>query len=454
MPNTPHPENNAPVANILKTLGPRFQSLVPAEDARHQGPRQKILAWQIVVGLVAHQIHFHGCFAARIRQLFGVSLSDSALSQRREKLGAEPFAKVAAHALRPLAEVDRHGGCFFKKLRLVGIDGTRWSLPNTPRNNAQVKKSVSRRGAAAFAKAGFCALVELGTHAPLGAVPGLHGQSELALSGEVLAQLPAQSLLILDRLYGQGPFVDQLTGVCAARASHFLVRVREKLGAPVIEKLPDGSAWVEVRVCDPDKPRRVLRTIRVREVRGRVWNRRRKQWSEVRLWTSLGPEQATPEELLGLYARRWEQEIFYKELKIQLRGGDLLAGHTPQSAAQEMLALTVAASLLAGERLAAAAASGDPRILAAGAVRISFGACRAQIAALWTVLEAGRGLLDANTETALILRVREQIARDALRVRRPRSCERKVRQPVKKWPRMFTPSSITSAVAYELRTIA
>jgi len=50
--------------------------------------------------------------------------------------------------------------------------------------------------------------------------------------------------------------------------------------------------------------------------------------------------------------------------------------------------------------------------------------------------------------------VREQIARAALRVRRPRSCERKVRQPVKKWPRMFTPSSITSPTHYKLRTIA
>jgi hypothetical protein len=454
MPNTPHPQNSASVASILKTLGPQFQSIVPAEEGRHQGPRQKIRSWQIVVGLIGQQIHFHGCFAALIRQLFGVSLSDSALSQRREKLGVEPFAKVVAHALRPLAEAHRHGGCFFKKLRLVGIDGTRWSLLNTPRNNAQVKKSVSRRGEAAFAKAGFCALVELGTHAPLGAATGLNGQSELALAREVLAQLPGQSLLILDRLYGQGPFVDQLAGVCAARASHFLVRVREKLDVQILEKLPDGSAWVEVRVCDPEKPRRVLRTIRVREVRGRVWNRRKKLWSEVRLWTSLVPEQATPEELLGLYARRWEQEIFYKELKIQLRGGDLLAGHTPQSAAQEMLALTVAASVLADERLAAAAASGDPAILASGAVRISFGACRTQIAALWTVLEAGRGLLDAHTEAALIVRVREQIARDALRVRRPRSCERKVRQPVKKWPRMFTPSSITSPVAYEVRTIA
>ena len=98
--------------------------------------------------------------------------------------------------------------------------------------------------------------------------------------------------------------MDQLAGVCAARAIHFLVRVREKLDAQIVGKLPDGSAWLEVRVCDPEKPRRVLRTIRVREVRGRGWNRDKNLWNEVRLWTSLGPEQATPEEILGLYARR------------------------------------------------------------------------------------------------------------------------------------------------------
>ncbi len=458
MPIAQHPENSLLVTSILNVLGPEFHRVVPPGEGRHQGPRQKILDWQILVGLIAHQVHFHGCFSARIRQLFGVSLSDSALSQRRDRLGLEPFESVVRHALRPLAETEKHGGCFFKGLRLTGIDGTQWSLLNTPQNNAQVGKRVSRRGAAAFAKVGLCTLVELGTHAPLGAALGPHAQSELALAAEVLPQLPAQSLLILDRLYGQGPFVDRLSAVCAARASHFLVRVREKIAAEASDKLPDGSAWVEVRVCDPEKPREVLRTLRVREVRGRVWNRRQQQWSDVRLWTSLGPEEATPQELLALYARRREQEIFYKELKLQIRGSDLLAGHTPQSAAQEMLALLVAASLLAGERLAAAEAGGDPAIIAAGAVRISFGACfgacQSHMVALWMVLQAGRGLLDAATEAALIARVREQIARAALRVRRPRSCERKVRQPVKKWPRMFTPSSITSPTHYELRTIA
>ena len=453
MPNTPHPQNDLLIRSILQVLGPQFHCEQAREEGRHQGPRQKILQWQLLVGLIAQQVQFHGCVAANFAALFGVDITDAALSQRRAKLGIEPFASVVRHALRPLAEAHRHPGCFFAGLRLLGLDGTTLSLRNTTQNNARVKKAHTRRGLAAFGKAGLCALIELGTHAPVGAALGLDGQSELALAAQSLPQMPARSLLLIDRLYGQGPFVAQLAEVCAARESHFLVRVRGKLRVEKRRVLPDGSAWVEVRVCAPQKPRRVLRTERVREIRARVWNRREKKWSDVRLWTSLGPEQARPAELVALYARRWEQEIFYKELKIQLRGCALLRGGTPVSAVQEMLALLVAGALLAGERLAAAASAG-PAVAKAGAVRISFGACHAQMVALWTVLAAGRGLFDAATEAALIERVRAKLARQALRVRRPRSCERKVRQSVKKWPRMLTPTSLTSPTRYELLSIA
>ena len=208
MPIAQHPGNSLLITSILNVLGPEFHRVVPPGEGRHQGPRQKILAWQIVVGLIAQRVHFHGCFSTRIGQLFGVSLSDSALSQRRDKLGLEPFETVVRHALRPLAERERHGGCFFKGLRLTGMDGTQWSLLNTPQNNAQVKKRMSRRGPAAFAKVGLCTLVELGTHAALGAALGLHAQSELALAAEVLPQLPEQSLLILDRLYGTADLIE------------------------------------------------------------------------------------------------------------------------------------------------------------------------------------------------------------------------------------------------------
>ena len=150
----------------------------------------------------------------------------------------------------------------------------------------------------------------------------------------MLERLPEESLVIVDRLYGHAPFTAQLTDICAARSSQFLVRVCEKLAAPVLETLPDGSAWVEVRVHSKSQPRRIERTIRVREVRARVFNRTEQTWSQIRLWSSLGPGQASALELAQLYARRWEQELFFKELKIDLRGGDpvrLRSGQAPRS---------------------------------------------------------------------------------------------------------------------------
>ena len=38
---------------------------------------------------------------------------------------------------------------FFKGLRLAGIDGTQWSLSNTPQINAATTKTRTRRGLAA-----------------------------------------------------------------------------------------------------------------------------------------------------------------------------------------------------------------------------------------------------------------------------------------------------------------
>lgn len=52
------------------------------------------------------------------------------------------------------------------------------------------------------------------------------------------------------------------------------------------------------------KPRNVPQTLRVWEVRGRVWKRGGNKWVEVRLWTSLDVEQAGAEEPICLYARR------------------------------------------------------------------------------------------------------------------------------------------------------
>ena len=191
----------------------------------------------------------------------------------------------------------------------------------------------------------------------------------------------------------------------------------------------------------------------VREVGGRVWSRRAGQWVTVRLWTSLGEKEAPALELLKLYARRWEQEIFFKELKLELAGGALLQSHTVTTAEQEIAALLVAASLLAEERLEIARCAGG-EIAEAGAVRISFGLCYHSIAALYMVLAASDGLLSTVAQAELIERVRAVIAAEALPKRRPRSCARKLRQPVSKWPRMIETESLTSPTLCEILIIA
>jgi hypothetical protein len=257
-------------------------------------------------------------------------------------------------------------------------------------------------------------------------------------------ELPAQSLLILDRLYGQAPMLDALQAQCAlAQQQHYLVRVRTKLAVTVRTLLADGSALVAVALRDKLKQRLVLKTLSVREVRGRVWSRAQNQWVEVRLWTSLGEAQASAGQLIELYARRWEQEVFYRELKLQVARGERLQSHTPETAQQEIAALLMACALVAQERLAVAAEAGG-EVQAAGVVRISLSICLELTQALWLVLSSSQGLMDEAAQRELVRRMRAQIAACALPPRRPRSCERKVRQPVTKWPRMISPSSVSS----------
>ncbi len=158
----------------------------------------------------------------------------------------------------------------------------------------------------------------------------------------------------------------------------------------------------------------------------------------MRLWTSRGEQEATALELLSPYARRWEQDIFFKQLKLGLAGGALPQSHTVETAEQEIASLLVAASLLAEERMEMARCAGVETV-GAGAVRISFGLCYHVITALYTVRSVSDGLLSAAARTELIERVRKVIAAEALPKRRARTCARKIRQPESKWLRMIKP---------------
>lgn len=330
----------------------------------------------LVGALVFHQLQRGGTLAAHGTALHGIRMSDSAYAQCRALLPQALFEELMDAALAPLADAARQPESFYAGYRLVGIDGTRtqWSVANTPAIVAALPKAASRRFQAAFAKLRLVALTELGTHAPLAAVAAPVGKAcEQALAGALWEKVPERSLVIGDRLFGCGKTLAEALSAWAGRDVALLVRIKADLKPTVVQRLPDGSALIEVAVRDD--ARRVVKRLVLREIRARGIGVSGKRF-ELRLWTTLTDAHQHPAlELARRYASRREHELYWRELKVDVRHNPVLAGHTVDTALQEMAALVLASALIARLRVAAAERAGA---LAVGCVEKSRGRLRSR----------------------------------------------------------------------------
>ena len=396
-----------------------------------------VTAVELIQSLVFHVVAEAGTLAQHVKQLTGKVITDGALAQRRAGLPIAVFEQMMGAALQPKADPHEHPEAFYHGLRLCGVDGSLFSVTNTPQVKKQMRKARSRRGRAAFPKVGVAVMVELGLHNPLVAALGAQGESEMVLAKQVLAAQPAQSLLLNDRYYGVG---ELLVGLPAEDERHFLVRVKKNLKRRFLEAYPDGSALVEIRAGK--------QTRLVREIVGRVQRGGRGAGTTVRLWTSLLDWRRHPAaELLALYARRWEQEVFYKELKVDARSTPYLQSHTPLTAMQEIAALILAYAVLVDYRVKAGAVG------AVGVLRISFLKTLQAVQGLWRFLEVSADLLTPEQMRLVVRRTLRQIADMAIPKRRQRSCPRALRQPVSSWPRLRKNTSRSGPIDYSVGEI-
>ena len=401
--------------------------------ARRRPPKLELPA--LIQSMVFHCLQGAGTLARNVKYCVGTVLSDSALAQRRAALGFEPFYWILQAALGPKARPTAHPQAFYKHKRLVALDGSRFSVSNTPQVSGVMFKAVSRRFRAAFAKVGVCVLVELGLRNPLAASIGIKHESEMALAQPLLEQIPEDALTLGDRHYGVRPVIARMFEL----GRDFLFRVKSNFKRRLVEHHPDGSALVEIET--PTGRRRV------REVMGQV-RRPGGHWATVRLWTSLLDWKTYPAaELLELYGRRWEEEIFYRELKVDLRRQPLLQSHTPETAAQEVAALLLAQAILVDQRMEAAR-QGKVEVL-----RISFRQTLRLLQPLWLLLGCSQGILTPDQIRQMVRRVMAELAATALGPRRQRSCPRAVRQPVSSWPRLLTNTCQTGPTEFEVMPI-
>jgi len=405
-----------------------------APKARRPG---RLRPHELIMSLVFHVLAGAGTLAQHVKQITGKTITDGALSQRRGHLPWQIFESLLEEVLKPKADPQKHPQAFYQGLRLCGVDGTLFSVANTPQIKGVLPKATTRRFKAAFAKIGMVSLVELGVHNPISAAIGPLGESEMVLAYRLVGALPKMSLLIADRYYGVPAYIEEFDRIHPEGDCQFLLRAKANLKVKVLETFGDGSALVEI---SKGKYKR-----QVREVRARV-RRGRKAWTDVRLWTSLLDWKKHPAQaLLELYGRRWDHEIAYKELKIEMRSAPLLQSHTVNTAAQEIAALLIAYSILIDQRIQAGE-TGKIDVL-----RISFLKTLHWVRGLWNFLEVGQGILTPEQVRKYVANTLKEISRATTAKRRKRSCPRAVRQPVSSRPRLVKNTYHHGPVEYDIQ---
>jgi len=415
---------------------------------------EKVPFATFVWSLVLHALCADGSLGKHLRTVSGTMITDAAAQARRAGLSWAWFLALFDQVLRPLAQRKTHPESFYHTMRVIAVDGSSWSLRNTPNNTQEAapRHRNQKGGSAAFLKMSCAVLLEVGTHQPLAVACEQGGlgraEGELTLARRLLGAIPRDedTLLLGDRLYGCGRFIHEVREQAGPRAQ-LLVRVKKSLKAKITQVLHDGSALIEVRVNHVGS-NRLEAKLRLREVRGQVWRQSAGviKCVEVRLWTTLLDAEKYPaEELLTLYAQRWEQELFFRELKSHVGREHLLRAGTMQGAQAEFGALILAAGVLAQQRVAVADKLDVPP------VRVSITKISSGLAALLPVLAVAGDLITEKQRQAIIKKFMAHLSREAIIApRRKRTCQRGLRKTTTAWPRIKTRCNATGDLAYKV----
>ncbi|RMB81460.1 IS4 family transposase [Streptomyces shenzhenensis] len=258
----------------------------------------------------------------------------SSLFRARDRLGPEPLRVLFAATARPLAD-ERTPGAFWRRLRLMAVDGTCWDVADSAGNEKAFGRPGNTRGPdrAAFPQVRMAALVELGTHAVLDAELDGCRVGELTLSARLVRSAGPGMLVLAGREFLGVPLWRAFT----ATGAHLLWRVSANRVLPVQERLADGS-WLSRLHAGTDAKKRD--PVRVRVIAYRLTGVPGAEENGYRLVTDLLDAQAYPAaELAALYHRRWEIESVLGEIKTHQRGAKVvLSSKTPDGVRQQIWA--------------------------------------------------------------------------------------------------------------------
>lgn len=261
----------------------------------------------------------------------------SGISQARSRLGPDPLRRLYEALVAPIAE-KRTRGAWYRQWRLVSLDGSTLDVADTEENENAFGRPGASRGASAFPKIRFVALLENGTHVLWATRMSKYATGEITLARDVVPALRKGMLCLADRFFPSY----ELWRKAAQTGADLLWRVRQNARLDVDRRLADGSYLSRIYASTSDR-RNQRNGIVVRVIDYRLHNVPGAEPVYRLITTILDPLQAPAKELAALYHERWEIETSLDELKTHLRGAQMvLRSKTPELVEQEFWGLLMA----------------------------------------------------------------------------------------------------------------
>ena len=238
-------------------------------------------------------------------------VTEEALYHARDRLRARPLRLLCRAAIKQcLTPVPAS----FHGLRELVIDGSEFTVPDTPANEAVFGRHRSQRGDGAYPQMRGVFLTAIAKRQIQDACLMPCTSGEQAALTYLLRELGSGDLVLIDR--GLGSFTFFLR--CYKKGVRYVARIAAHWKPKYLERLGQGDSLVELRPCSAAW-QKLSKEDRATKIVARLIEFRVGEGETVRLLTNLvNPVEFPALELAQQYHRRWDAELTYKEVKIEL----------------------------------------------------------------------------------------------------------------------------------------
>lgn len=260
----------------------------------------------------------------------------SAYCQARQRLPLDTLARLRV----AVAAAGEKNTELWHGLRPKVIDGTTVSLPDTPKNQRAYPQSRSQQPGCGFPLMKLVGVFSLASGVLLDYAKGNKHQADLRLLKTLLDQFKPDDLVVADRgfctyvllalFWSRGVF--SLTRLHHSRAGD--LRQGQRLGKKdrlfTWKRPSQRPGWLPQSWW-----RKIPAHLTVRVVRFALPNRGYRSESVTLVSTLLDPKQYPAQDLAQLYARRWQIELWFRDIKTAM-GMERLRCQSPRMAQKEL----------------------------------------------------------------------------------------------------------------------